>query len=328
MTALRSPLDPGLLLLGPLSLLALLPLGCGDDSGTKAGGTPAPAAPAKTDLPPVAAAASTSGGSGTGGGTIADPFETDGWAQDDTDSDGVATVGIEVGGTGSDTDGEAVAQTPVFDGPCYVRWSKGPVLRFRYDADGGGGRLTIDGDNDGSNDVCARFWTKDDRTNKVTVDAGCDKSTDAIISPSYDEGTNLATASYTDKSGETDAKHEITLITLPAFTGIAPGYPLYAARDDIQLKVTDGLVVQATVKDPIEGPKVRVKLSYDDDGRVTRINEDHGADGTIDRRFDYRYDEVGNVTGITLQETDDSSGKASKTKKTAKLGYSCWAPKP
>ena len=145
--------------------------------------------------------------------------------------------------------------------------------------------------------------------------------------PEYDESANLATATYTDQRSEPSKKQEITLITLPAFTGIAPGYPLYAAKDDIKLDIKDGLVRKATIKEPIEGPAVKVSLRYDDDGRVTRIDEDHGADGKVDRRFDYRYDEVGNVTGITLNETNFADGKKVKTKKTAKLGYKCWAPK-
>ena len=46
----------------------------------------------------------------------------------------------------------------------------------------------------------------------------------------------------------------------------------------------------------------------------------------LDRRFDYRYDDVGYVTGITPTETDFSDGgKGKKTKKTAKLSYACWA---
>lgn len=313
MTRLRTTL--------PLGLASLLTLGCGDDGKAPPQQTPPPTSP-KTDLPPPAPAAGST--SGTGGTTVADPFETDGWAEEDTD--GVATVGIEAGETEGDSEGEPAAP-PVYDGPCSVRWSKGPILRFRYDSDGGGGQLRIDGDNDGKNDVCARFWTKDDRTNKVTVDAGCDKSIDAIISPTYEEGLNLATATYTDKSGETEAKHEITLITLPAFTGIAPGYPLYAAKADVALETKDGRITKATVKEPVEGPKVRVTLDYDGDGRVKRIKEDHGIDGKIDRRYDYRYDEVGNVTGISLQETDFSEGKGIKSKKTARLLYSCWAPK-
>jgi len=276
---------------------------------------------------PPTPAGSTSGSAGST--TFVDPFASDdGWAEDDTE--GVATVGMGVG-MGEDTEGTGTggeaAPPPVFDGPCYVRWSKGPVLRFRYQKDGSGGWLRIDGDNDGKNDVCARFWTKDDRTHKVTVDEGCDKSTDAIISPTYDDAANLATATYTDKHSDPETKHEITLITLPAFTGIAPGYPLYAARDDIELKITDGLVHKATVNKTIEGPAVKVSLRYDDENRVTRIDEDHGADGKVDRRYDYRYDEVGNVTGMTLTESDYSEGKRKKTKKKAKLGYGCWAPK-
>lgn len=318
----------------PLLVLGLLALAsCGKDDPAPA--DPKQDAPTPIVVPPVAAGST--GDAGTGGSTAAaDPFATEGWANDE--DDGVATVAFE-DETEGDTEGAAdtegagdqAAATPVFAGPCYVRWTGGPVLRFKYDADGSGGLLRIDGDNDGKSDVCARFWTKDQRTHKVTVDEGCDKSTDAIITPSYDDTANVATASYTDQRGGPDAKdgkHEITLVTLPAFTGIAPGYPLYAPRDDVKLDIKDGRVTKATVSKTIEGPPVKVALKYDGEGRVTRIDEDHGADGKLDRRFDYRYDDVGNVTGITLAETDYSGGgKGKKTKKTAKLGYACWAEK-
>ncbi|MCH9685440.1 MAG: hypothetical protein K0V04_28665 [Deltaproteobacteria bacterium] len=318
--------------LGSLALTASLALGlvssvaCGGGEATPTPGNKPP--PPTKVVPTAPAAAGTSGGT-TGGTTVVDPFASDdGWLEGETEGE-QATVGEpEPEGTGTGT-GDAPAQTPLYDGPCWVRWNKGPILRFKYADDRSSGWLRIDGDNDGKSDVCARFWTKDGHTNKVTVDQGCTKSTDAIISPVYDDDVNIATASYTDKTGTADAKHEITLITLPAFTGIAPGYPLYAKRDDIDLTITKGLVRKATVKKPVEGPAVKVTLTYDDDGRVTRIKEDHGADGSVDRQFDYRYDDVGNVTGIKLAQTErDDAGKKKKTKKSAKLGYSCWAPTP
>src|SRR5690606_36275463 len=119
----------------PLLLLGLVALGlsaCGKDD-------PPPPADTKQDEPPVPvvvppAAGSTGDHQGTGGSTAADPFATDGWADD---TDGAATVGMDAPDTdGSpDTDGEAAA-TPVYAGPCWVRWSGGPVLRFKYEADG------------------------------------------------------------------------------------------------------------------------------------------------------------------------------------------------
>ncbi len=310
----------------PLRILPLVPLaltlGCGGGDPKPTPGKAPPAAETKTTPTPVAAAGSTGGT--TGGTTIVDPFATDGWVEAETDTE-AATVGEMVPADGGSDTGVA-AETPLYDGPCWVRWNKGPILRFKYADDGASGWLRIDGDNDGTSDVCARFWTKDNRTNKVTVDQGCTKSTDAIISPTYDDAANLATATYTDKSGDTETKHEITLVTLPAFTGIAPGYPLYAKRDDVTLDIKKGLVRKATVKKPVEGPAVKVQFTYDGDGRVTRIKEDLEANGSIDRRFDYRYDEVGNVTGIKLTQTErDDDGKKKTTKKSAKLGYSCWA---
>jgi len=302
-----------------LGLLALgsIPCACGGEEKPPAKKTEAEPTPepAPIVVPPVAA------GSTSDATTGADPFEEDDWAEADTDTDGDAT--------GGDTDGTAGAATPVYAGPCSVRWTGGPILRFKHDADGSGGLVRIDGDNDGKSDVCARFWLKDGKTHKVTVDQACDKSTDAVITPSWEAGSNVATATWTDQRGGKDAKHEITLLALPAFTGIAPGYPLYAPRAKVELEQKDGKVTKASVKEPIEGPPVKVTLKYDEQGRATRIDEDHGADGKLDRRFDYRYDEVGNVTAITLTETDFSATpKGKKTKKTAKLAYGCWTPKP
>ena len=320
MNARRTLLSLGLAL-GSLGLALAGACGGEEPPPAKPKAEPAPT-PAPVVVPP--AAAGSTGDATTGG--AADPFDTEGWEDDGGDTEGDATAG---GAEGGDTDGGAA--TPVYAGPCTVRWSGGgPVLRFKHDADGKGGLLRIDADNDGTNDVCARFWLADGKTNKVTVDQGCDKSTDAIISPTYDvggeAGQNVATATWTDQRTGKDGKHEITLLSLPAFTGVAPGYPLYAPKAKVELVQKDGRVTQATVAEPIEGPPVKVTLTYDDQGRAKRIDEDHGSDGKVDRRFDYQYDDVGNVTGITLTETDFSGGgKGKKSKKTAKLSYSCWA---
>ena len=319
MTARRTLLSLGLVL-GSLGSLSMGAGACGGDEPLPAKPKAEPDATPTPVVVPPAPAAST--GDGTTGGPGEDPFDTEGWEDDGGETEGDAAA---------EPDGDA--PTPVYAGPCTVRWSGGgPVLRFKHDADGGGGLLRIDADNDGTNDVCARFWLKDGKTHKVTVDQGCDKSTDATITPTYEAGQNVATASWSDQRTGKDGKHEITLLTLPAFTGVAPGYPLYAPKAKVELEQKDGRVTKATVKEPIEGPPVRVTLKYDDAGRATRIDEDHEADGKIERRFDYRYDDVGNVSGITLTETDFSGGgKGKKTKKTAKLSYSCWAsqaPKP
>lgn len=318
MTARRTLLSLGLALGSLGSLLGA----CGGEAPppAKTKAEPEPT-PTPIVVPPVAAGST--GETGTGG--PADPFDTEGWDDGDGETEGDATGGDTAGG---DTEGDAA--TPVYAGPCTVRWSGGgPVLRFKHDADGKGGLLRIDADNDGTNDVCARFWLADGKTNKVTVDQGCDKSTDAIITPTHEAGQNVATATWTDQRAGKDGKHEITLLSLPAFTGVAPGYPLYAPKAKVELQQKDGRVTQAVVEEPIEGPPIKVKLQYDDQGRATRIDEDHGNDGKIDRRFEYKYDDVGNVTGITLTETDFSGGgKGKKSKKTAKLSYACWATKP
>jgi hypothetical protein len=306
-----------LVVLGLVAFGSILCGACGgDDPPTKTKTEPG-SEPAPIVVPP--SAAGSTGDATTGDGP--DPFDSEGWAGGETDTDDGAAAGDA-------PEPAAGATTPVYAAPCTVRWTGGPILRFKHDADGKGGLLRIDGDNDGRADVCARFWLADGKTNKITVDEGCDKTTDAVITPTWEAGQSVGTATWSDQRPGKEAKHEITLLALPAFTGIAPGYPLYAARSEVKLEQKDGRVLKAEVREPVDGPPVKVTFKYDDQGRATRIDEDHGADGKLDRRFDYRYDEVGNVIGITLTDTDFSGGgKGKKTKKTAKLSYTCWAEK-
>lgn len=220
---------------------------------------------------------------------------------------------------GVETAGEFPAPPEPYAGPCRIRWSSGTQVRFEYAEDGTGGRIRIDRDGDRKSDICGRFRLNEGKTTKVWIDDDCDGKTDLEIEPEYAEKANLATARYVPK-GTPDKGKAITLITMPSFGGIDPGYPLRAARKDIDFKVRKGLVRSAHVKEPHDGPPTKVSLRYDDAGRVIRLEEDLEADGTVDRRFDYRYDDVGNVTRVTfrLGSGDDVQKGA------ARLDYRCW----
>jgi hypothetical protein len=220
------------------------------------------------------------------------------------------------GAQDEDGTGETEAPAEPWPGPCAIRWSSGTQVRFEYAEDRSKGSVRIDLDGDRRSDVCGRFELRDGRTTKVEVDEGCNKTFDLEIVPTYDAKANLATARYSS-GGETKT---LTLITMPSFGGLDPGYPLHAARKDIDLKVTRGLVRSALVKAPHAGPPTKVTLTYDKAGRLTRLDEDQDDDGSVDRRFNYTYDDVGNVTRITFRfgEGDDEQ------KGNARLDYACW----
>jgi hypothetical protein len=296
-----------------LALALLSPaVACGDDSPPPAGKQPRDT-PTKVDLPEPPA-----GGSSTGaaaGGTT-EWFEGDsGWEEADESGGGSGGDSGDDGTPTADTGADAPAP-PRYLGPCAVSWSKAARLRFKYDDDAGGGSVRIDADRDGKSDVCATFEFADGKTTLVAVDEGCDKKTELTIAPQYEEGSNVATATYK----EDGAQHEITLVSLPSFSGVAPGYPLYAAKKDIKLSVRTGLVRTATVKKPTDGPPVKVTFTYDKEQRIQRISEDADLDGTVDRKFDYRYDAAGNVKGVTLT----MGPKGEQTKSTAAFSYACW----
>jgi hypothetical protein len=230
--------------------------------------------------------------------------DLEGWETDGGETDGVA--GIEPG-----------AAEP-FRGPCTVRWTTGAVLRFEYtDA---GGKVRVDEDGDGKADVCGTFETADGRTRKIGIDEGCDRKVDLEIVPAYDPKANVATASYTGSAGGKQQERDVTLVTMPSFTGLKPGYVLHAPRSAAKLRVTKGLVRSAKVTAPGEGPPLSATFTYDDQGRVKRIKEDFESDGSVDRRFDYTYDALGNVTRMSAVV---GSGEAEQ-KGTARLDYRCW----
>jgi hypothetical protein len=249
--------------------------------------------------------------------SAAEPVEDD-WgdmpALDDAETEGADTVD-ETDET--DETGESEARTEPWPGPCAIRWSSGTQVRFEYAEDRTRGTVRIDLDGDRKSDVCGRFELRDGKATKIEVDEGCNRTFDLEIVPEYDPKTNLANARYTS-DGETKP---ITLVTMPSFGGLDPGYPLHAARKNIDLKVSRGLVRSAHVKQPHQGPPTKVTLTYDASGRLTRLDEDLHDDGTIDRRFNYTYDDLGNVTRITFRfgEGDDAQ------KGNARLDYRCWS---
>ncbi len=198
-------------------------------------------------------------------------------------------------------------------GPCKVTWSTGAKLTFTYEGDGG--TVTVDGDGNGKAEACGTFTITDGKTTKVQIDEDCNDSVESTIEPAFDAKANVATASFS----EGDKTRDITLIEVPGFTGLTPGYPIYAKRKDAGVYVRAGLARKATVKKPWQGPPMTVTFGYAQDGTLERIKEDHGSDGTTDRRLDYRYDDQGNVIAmsVTLGSGDTvQNGRA-------KLDYGC-----
>jgi hypothetical protein len=239
-----------------------------------------------------------------------DPFADDVWEDDGADTDAAVAP-------------PAVPPEPgAWPGPCKITYKNGPTLRFKYTATGG--TVRIDANVEGVPDTCGKFDRKDGRTTKVSVDLGCDKQTDLRIEPKYEADVNIATAKVT-ASEENGGNREITLVTLGTFVGLEPGYPLQAARKDVKLDVKDGKVSKASIAG--DAP-ARLDIAYDDKGRIKTLKEDLGADGSIDRKFDYRFDKIGNVERIDVAVTPaavEGGPKPKTVKQTAKLDYSCWA---
>jgi hypothetical protein len=242
-----------------------------------------------------------------------DPIPEDPFADDVWDDDG---------DTGAEPTPPTTEPAPgPWPGPCKITYKNSPTLRFKYTATGG--TVRIDANLEGVPDTCGKFDRKDGRTTKVSVDLACDKKTDLRIEPSYDASVNVATAKVT-ASADNGGNREITLVTLGTFVGLEPGYPLQAARKDVTLDVKDGKVRKASVAGDQPG---KLELVYDKDGRIKTVKEDLGADGSVDRKFDYRFDKLGNVSRIDVAVTPpakDGGAKPKASKQTAKLDYSCW----
>jgi len=285
--------------------LSCAAMSCGGDDAPPPAKTETTApAPTPTPIEPAA--------TGTDEGPREDPLATGGWDEADTDGDALPPP-------------TPVEDTAPFPGPCKVTWKDGPTLRFSYTDKGG--TVRIDADADGKADTCGKFERKDGHTTKVWIDLGCDKKTDSQIVPaSPAEGDpNVLSAEVTTYVDGKPSKRPITLLAIPGFPGLEPGYPLEVARKDAKLKVADGQVTRVDVPEGDAGPATRIDVVYDKDKRVKTLKEDVGADGKVDRKFDYKYDERGNVTKISAVLTAvDDAGKTVTKKPTAKLDYACW----
>lgn len=296
----------------------LLSMACGDDSAkTEQASAEGKQAEGKSDeAEPPAAKLDLPGPPDLG----ADPYGADAWedtdgpepAADEGEADSAEQPEQAEGGA------ELEAETQPYPGPCKIRWSTGAIIRFEY-AEDGSGKIRVDEDADGKADTCGRFERKDGKITHVGIDEGCDGKVDLQIDPEHDDKLNLATASYEATVDGKKTKRELTLVTMTQFTGVEPGYPLQAPRKKIELRSRGGLVRTAELRKPDEGPPMKVTFTYADDGRVRRITEDHQLDGTVDRRFDYRYDERGNVVGMrVILGTGENEQKG-----TARIDYAC-----
>lgn len=292
-----------------LALLGLTTLACGDDKDAPkqapaTAGTPQaqpdPDAPgeAPADKPDVGAAAAEGGD----------------WEAPDGDSAGEA-VDPEVAAI--DPDEPLPEEVPhaeaAYPGPCKVTWSTGAKLTFAYEGDGG--TVKVDSDGNGKPEACGTFTIADGKTTKVEIDEGCDDSVESTIEPAYDSKSNVATATF-DEGGKS---RDVTLVEVAGFTGLTPGYPLYAKRKDAKVYLRQGIARKATVKKPWQGEPMTVTFGYNKAGQLERIKEDHGSDGSTDRRLDYRYDDQGNV--IAMSVTLGNGDTVQKGR--AKLDYSC-----
>jgi hypothetical protein len=218
-------------------------------------------------------------------------------------------------GQTADSTATGDAATAAFRGPCKITWSDGTLVRFKYREKGGS--VYVDEDGDGKRDMCGRFRVVDGKTKSVSIDVGCEGETDVKIRPRYADDANLAQATYTTVEGDKQKKHRVTLVTMPSFAGLDPGYPLWARRKNIDMTVRDGLVRRARIEEKKGAAEaILVDFSYDAEGRIKRISEDSGNDGSVDRKFDYTYDDHGNVTRVKAESGDQ--------KRTARIDYPCW----
>jgi hypothetical protein len=238
-----------------------------------------------------------------------DPFADDKWEDADTD--------------GAEPTPPPTIETPQgpWPGPCKITYKGGPTVRFKYTDTGG--TVRTDADADGTADVCSKFDRTGDHTTKISIDLDCNKKTDLRIEPKLEDGTNLAVAKVT-ATDDNGGNREMTLVELGLFAGLEPGYALQAKRADVDATIKDGKVTKASIKG--EGG-TKVSIAYDKDGRVKSLDEDLGGDGTVDRKFTYKYDAKGNPTKIEVTVTTPAAkdgGKPEKKKQTATVDYSCW----
>lgn len=293
-----------------LALLGLAALACGDDPA---------ATPPKQETKPDAKAEPTPGTEANSAGDQPD-------GQPDGQPDAAAEGGEWESPDGEAVDPEVAAIDPdeplpeevphaevAHPGPCKVTWSTGAKLTFAYEGDGG--TVKVDADGKGKPEACGAFTIADGKTTKVEIDEGCNDSVENTIEPTYDAKANVATATFT----EGDKTRDLTLIEVAGFTGLTPGYPIYAKRKDAKVYVRSGLARKATVKKPWQGPAMTVTFGYNKAGQLERIKEDHDSDGTTDRRLDYRYDDQGNVIAMAVTLGNGETVQKGR----ANLDYAC-----
>lgn len=215
-------------------------------------------------------------------------------------------------------DGAEPPSPPTFVGPCSVRWSNGANLQLAYEARSAAVRL--DENDDGKTDHCARIELDGARIASLEMDPGCSGKSKYTLSPTYDAETNIAVADYTEREGGKSRSRSITIVTLPSFVGLEPGYTLYAKRSSIKFVMRQGRVHSARVRKPFIGPALEAKFTYDDAGRIKTIAEDFESDGSVDRKLDYGYDERGRITRMEVTY----GPQAIPEKNSARLDYGCW----
>ena len=206
-------------------------------------------------------------------------------------------------------------------GPCVVRWSHGPVLRFEYGTDQV--KVRLDEDRDGKPDACGTTWLEQAKAKRTEMDRGCDGSAESIVEPGKaDPKSNAIGAHVTSVDGDDRTTTEVTLITIPSFGGLEPGYIIPVERKRVKLKVVDRLVRRAEVKPTVGGagrPEIAVDFSYEQD-RLVRVREQLAsgqADDATTRKFDYRYDDKGNIVSVKYEITSGRTGRAV-------VDYACW----
>jgi len=211
----------------------------------------------------------------------------------------------------SDLDPDPLAEPLAEKGPCTIRWSNGAILKFAYTEQGGSVRL--DHDHDGKADACATYELDGARLRKLELDEACDGKDVSTLAPTYDDTVNLATA----KSGGKGS--EVTIVTLPSFVGLEPGYTLHAKKSAIKISIKEKRVTKARVAKPSEGAPLEATFTYDDAGRIVAIEEDLDLNRSIDRKLTYAYDTVGRMSRIEVTYgTPDEPQKS-----TARIDYSC-----
>lgn len=289
-----------------LALLGLTALACGDDPAPSPEKTDA----TKADTAPSPAPTAPGPSEGEDGGEEAEGGE---WESPDQERDDHVDPEVAAIDPEEPLPEEVPHAEAAHAGPCKVTWSTGAKLTFTYEGDGG--TVEVNSDGKGKADACGSFTIAEGRTTKVEIDEACDGTVENTIEPAYDAKSNVGTATFTDG----DETRDVTLVEVTGFTGLTPGYPIYAERKDAKVYVRGGLARKATVAKPWQGPSMTVTFGYDDDGHLTRIKEDHDSDGTTDRRLDYRYDDQGNVIAmaVTLGEGD------AVQKGRANLDYAC-----